>query len=55
MTHLTYLEASVVGLIQGVSELFPVSSLGHNVLIPAGSAARSATAGWKPPTRGWPG
>ena len=35
MTHLTYLEASVVGLVQGVSELFPVSSLGHNVLIPA--------------------
>jgi undecaprenyl-diphosphatase len=32
---MTYLEASVVGLIQGVSELFPVSSLGHNVLIPA--------------------
>src|SRR5690349_4618240 len=35
MTHLTYLEAAVVGLIQGVSELFPVSSLGHNVLFPA--------------------
>ncbi len=35
MSHLTYLEAAVVGLIQGVSELFPVSSLGHNVLIPA--------------------
>jgi undecaprenyl-diphosphatase len=35
MTHLTYLEAAVVGLIQGDSELFPVSSLGHNVLIPA--------------------
>src|SRR2546422_9446359 len=35
MTHLTYLEAAVVGIIQGVSELFPVSSLGHNVLIPA--------------------
>jgi undecaprenyl-diphosphatase len=34
-THLTYLEASVVGVIQGVTELFPVSSLGHNVLIPA--------------------
>jgi undecaprenyl-diphosphatase len=34
-THLTYLEAGVVGLIQGVTELFPVSSLGHNVLIPA--------------------
>ncbi|HEV2451135.1 MAG TPA: undecaprenyl-diphosphate phosphatase [Streptosporangiaceae bacterium] len=35
MSHLTYLEAGVVGLIQGVSEMFPVSSLGHNVLIPA--------------------
>ena len=43
MTHLTYLEAAVVGLVQGVSELFPVSSLGHNVLLPAlvgGSWAR---------------
>ena len=43
MTHLTYLEAAVVGLIQGVSEMFPVSSLGHNVLLPAiigGSWAR---------------
>jgi undecaprenyl-diphosphatase len=35
MTHLTYLEAAVVGLLQGVSEMFPVSSLGHSVLIPA--------------------
>ena len=35
MIHLTYLEAAVVGLVQGVSEMFPVSSLGHNVLIPA--------------------
>jgi undecaprenyl-diphosphatase len=35
LTHLTYLEAAVVGVVQGVSELFPVSSLGHNVLIPA--------------------
>ena len=35
MTHLTYLEAAVVGLVQGVTELFPISSLGHNVLIPA--------------------
>ena len=34
MSHLTYLEASVVGLIQGVTELFPVSSIGHNVLVP---------------------
>lgn len=35
MSHMTYAEAMVVGLIQGVTELFPVSSLGHNVLIPA--------------------
>lgn len=27
MTQLTYLEAAVVGLVQGVSEMFPVSSL----------------------------
>ncbi len=33
--HMTYPEAMVVGLIQGVTELFPISSLGHNVLIPA--------------------
>src|SRR5215469_2543285 len=33
--HITFPEAIVVGLIQGVTELFPVSSLGHNVLIPA--------------------
>jgi undecaprenyl-diphosphatase len=41
--HLTYIEAMVVGLFQGVTELFPVSSLGHSVLIPAlvgGSWAR---------------
>ncbi len=35
MTHLSWLEAGVVGAFQGVSELFPVSSLGHSVLIPA--------------------
>jgi len=34
-SHMTYAEAMVVGLVQGVTELFPVSSLGHNVLIPA--------------------
>lgn len=32
---MTYPEAMIVGLIQGVTELFPVSSLGHNVLLPA--------------------
>jgi undecaprenyl-diphosphatase len=35
MSHLTYGEAGIIGLIQGVTELFPVSSLGHSVLIPA--------------------
>jgi undecaprenyl-diphosphatase len=33
--HLSWLEAGVVGGMQGVSELFPVSSLGHSVLLPA--------------------
>src|SRR5215475_1599694 len=35
MSHITYPEAIFVGLLQGVTELFPVSSLGHSVLIPA--------------------
>jgi undecaprenyl-diphosphatase len=35
MSHLTFGEAGVVGLIQGITELFPISSLGHAVLIPA--------------------
>lgn len=33
--HLSYLQAIVMGLIQGVTELFPVSSLGHSILVPA--------------------
>ncbi|GAA1281292.1 undecaprenyl-diphosphatase [Planotetraspora silvatica] len=33
--HLSYVEALVVGALQGVTELFPVSSLGHSVLLPA--------------------
>jgi undecaprenyl-diphosphatase len=35
MATLTYTEAVGVGLLQGVTELFPVSSLGHSVLLPA--------------------
>jgi len=31
----SYLQAIVVAFIQGVTELFPVSSLGHSVLVPA--------------------
>jgi undecaprenyl-diphosphatase len=32
---ITYLQATVLGLLQGVTELFPISSLGHSVLVPA--------------------
>ncbi|HME50282.1 undecaprenyl-diphosphate phosphatase [Mycobacterium sp.] len=35
MSALSYSEAIVVGGFQGLTELFPVSSLGHSVLIPA--------------------
>lgn len=34
-TELSYLQAVVIGLLQGVTELFPISSLGHSVLVPA--------------------
>jgi undecaprenyl-diphosphatase len=33
--HLTFLRAIVIGFVQGVTELFPISSLGHSVLLPA--------------------
>jgi undecaprenyl-diphosphatase len=32
---ISYFQAAVIGLLQGVTELFPVSSLGHSVLLPA--------------------
>ena len=35
MHHMSWLEAGVIGAVQGITELFPVSSLGHSVLIPA--------------------
>ena len=35
MADVSYLQAVSVGLLQGVTELFPVSSLGHSVLVPA--------------------
>ncbi|MEI7777755.1 MAG: undecaprenyl-diphosphate phosphatase [bacterium] len=31
---ITYLQAIILGLSQGVTELFPISSLGHSVLLP---------------------
>ena len=33
--HLSYLQAIVMGALQGVAELFPISSLGHSILVPA--------------------
>ncbi|HEY2004219.1 MAG TPA: undecaprenyl-diphosphate phosphatase [Candidatus Saccharimonadia bacterium] len=35
MLELTYIQAITIGLLQGVTELFPISSLGHSVLVPA--------------------
>jgi len=32
---ITYFQAAILGLLQGVSELFPVSSLGHSVILPS--------------------
>jgi undecaprenyl-diphosphatase len=32
--ELTMLRAIIIGLLQGITELFPISSLGHSVLIP---------------------
>ncbi len=35
MPDISYLQAIVIGALQGVTELFPISSLGHSVLLPA--------------------
>ena len=32
---MSYLQAFIIAVIQGVTELFPISSLGHSVLVPA--------------------
>ena len=33
--HMSFFQAIVIGLVQGLIELFPVSSLGHTVLVPS--------------------
>ena len=43
---ISYLQAVVIGLLQGVTELFPVSSLGHSVLVPAFIGGVGST--WSP-------
>jgi undecaprenyl-diphosphatase len=35
VTDISYVQAVTIGLLQGATELFPVSSLGHSVLVPA--------------------
>jgi len=35
VTDVSYLQSIVIGALQGVTELFPISSLGHSVLVPA--------------------
>ncbi len=46
--HMTFLQAIVIGALQGVTELFPVSSLGHSVLIPHWIGGSWATLVGKP-------
>jgi undecaprenyl-diphosphatase len=33
--HMSFFQAIVIGLVQGLTELFPISSLGHTVLVPS--------------------
>jgi undecaprenyl-diphosphatase len=40
---MSYLQAIVIAVVQGVTELFPVSSLGHSVLVPAWIGGRWQT------------
>ena len=35
LASITYFQAIIMGLVQGLTELFPISSLGHGVLVPA--------------------
>ncbi len=42
---MSFLQAIVIGVLQGVTELFPVSSLGHSVLVPAWLGWHSLVAG----------
>ena len=35
MAPISYFQGAILGLLQGVSELFPISSLGHSVILPS--------------------
>ena len=47
---MTYLQAIVIGVLQGVTELFPISSLGHSVLVPAWLGWDNLTSGQNGPS-----
>jgi undecaprenyl-diphosphatase len=32
---LSFRQALILGILQGISELFPISSLGHSIILPA--------------------
>ena len=52
---LSYFQAIVLGVLQGVTELFPISSLGHTVLFPTlfgwnklvDAQSRRTRSGWR--------
>ncbi len=35
MAPISYLQGAILGLLQGITELFPISSLGHSVILPS--------------------
>jgi undecaprenyl-diphosphatase len=41
--HINFLQAIIIGLLQGLTELFPISSLGHTVLVPSWIGGNWAT------------
>ena len=40
---MTYIQALAIAILQGATELFPVSSLGHAVILPAFGCQRCAS------------
>ncbi len=51
--HISMFQAVVLGVLQGVSELFPVSSLGHTVLFPTLFGWHSVVAAQSDPESSW--
>jgi undecaprenyl-diphosphatase len=51
--HLSWFQTVVLGILQGVSELFPVSSLGHIVLLPSLFGWHQVVAAQSDPESSW--